>query len=347
MPGAYSGFDHLVAWLSLPAAFGDSAVILFLMISGVCVHFPYASNNRPLNIAQYSLRRAFRILPPYLFAVLLTCILEWFVYLIGGSTPTPMHRVIRVALLSQNYGAHAGQLLTNGSLWYLPIEAELYIVYLAFYFLLKSVNGWLTATIVLIVSLLAIIGYSYGIQELDGSCLRFWAIWCGGALLVEWSKRGSLPNFTIWNGLIFGVLLISATLAESLRWNLVLQQYLWAAAYFHVIWLVLLNPISIHKFPNWSVRLMVWMGTISYSAYLIHYPLFAVYGYLWRHCFGEKPADFLAPLFFSISIWPIAWLFWKCCEYPFHELSRHLFKRTPLTLIAGVKTIARPFRPFH
>ncbi len=326
-PGAYSGFDRLLAWLSLPAACGGSAVMLFFLISGFCIHFPYAAGNRSFDITQYGLRRAFRILPPYLFAVLLTCLLEWFVYWMGGTSPTPWHQVVRVVLLSQNYGEHAGQLLTNGSLWSLPVEVELYVAYLIFYFLLKRTNGTLTAAIISIISLMATIGYLYGIKNLGENFLFFWAIWCAGALLAEWFKRGQLPKFKMWNVLIFFVFTVSAIWGESHQWHLGILTYLWTAAYFHVIWLALLNPGSLYRFPKWCVRLFVWLGTISYSAYLIHGPLFALYGFWWMRVTGEKPASFLVPLLFSVSIWPVAWLFWKFCEFPFHQLAQRLAKR--------------------
>jgi len=327
-PGAYSGFDRLLAWLSLPAACGGSAVMLFFLISGFCIHFPYAASSRLFNIKQYGLRRAFRILPPYLFAVILTCLLEWLVYWMGGASPTPWHQIGRVALLSQNYGEHAGQLLTNGSLWSLPVEVELYIAYLLFYFLLKSIGGRSTAAIISIASLLATIGYLDGIKALSENFLRFWAIWCAGAVLAEWFKSGHLPEFKIWNGLTFFLLAMSALWGEGHQWHLGILNYLWAAAYFHVIWFALLNPNSLHRFPKRCVELFVWLGKISYSAYLIHAPLFALYGFLWIRFTGGKPASFLVPLFFSISIWPVAWLFWKICEYPFHQLAQRMVKRT-------------------
>jgi len=327
MPGAYSGFDHLLAWLSLPAACGASAVMLFFLVSGFCVHLPYAASRRAFNITQYALRRAFRILPPYLFAVLLTCLLEWLVFWLGGNSPTPWHQVLRVALLSQNYGEHGGQLFTNGSLWTLPVEVELYIAYLLFYFLLKKTGGPMVAIIVSITSIAATIGYLCGIETLGANFLRFWAMWCAGALLAEWFRRGRLPEFKKWNGLTFIILAMSAVFGVEHQWHDGFLQYIWAAAYFHVIWFVLANPESFYFFPKWFGRLWVWLGTISYSAYLIHKPLFALYGFLWVRLNGEKPADFLVPLLFSLSIWPVAWLFWKCCESPFHELSRRLGNR--------------------
>jgi peptidoglycan/LPS O-acetylase OafA/YrhL len=327
IPGAYSTFDHAVAWLSLPISLGGSAVMLFFVISGFCIHLPYAAGKRTLKIKEYGLRRALRILPPYLFAVLLTCLLEWLVYLMGGRTPTPLHQVIRVATLTQNYDPGACQLLTNGALWSLPVEVELYIVYILGYYLVRSIGGRLTAMIVLLLSLVATVGYMRGIGNLDLNFLRFWAIWCSGALLAEWLRRGQLPKFGLWNLASAMLLLAGAVWGEARGWHLGITTQIWGAIYFHMVWFALLNPGSIHLFPKWCVRLFVWLGKVSYSAYLIHYGVFAVCEFAWVHFAGVKPANFLVPVLFSVSIWPLAWLFWKFCESPFHQLSQQLAKR--------------------
>jgi peptidoglycan/LPS O-acetylase OafA/YrhL len=320
-PDAYSFSDRLFAWLSLPSACGASAVMLFFLISGFCIHLPYAANARVLQPAQYSVRRLLRIFPPYLCAVALTCAVEWMIYWINGDAPSPWHRVLRVALLSQNYG-HSGQLWSNGALWSLPVEVELYFAYLLFYFLLSKASWKWAMTIVSISSLAATFGYIHGIGMFEANFIRFWAMWCAGAFLAEKYKSGRLPEFKVWNALIFFVLLIGAVCGVGGKWHIAIEQYLWAGAYYHVLWIALLYPNSIHKFPAWCVRLFVWLGTISYSAYLIHKALFALAAALWVNFAGVKPASFAVPLLFSISIWPVAWLFWKFCEYPFHNLSR-------------------------
>ena len=87
-PELYSPFDRLVAWLSLPVACGGSAVMLFFLISGFCIHVPYAASSRDFGFRQYALRRSLRIIPPYLFAVTLTWLLEWVVFGMGGQAPT-------------------------------------------------------------------------------------------------------------------------------------------------------------------------------------------------------------------------------------------------------------------
>jgi hypothetical protein len=75
-PDAYSAFDRAVAWLSVPTAFGGSAVMLCFLVSGFCIHLPDAANTRALDISRYVL------------AVVLACILERLVLASGGPTPT-------------------------------------------------------------------------------------------------------------------------------------------------------------------------------------------------------------------------------------------------------------------
>jgi peptidoglycan/LPS O-acetylase OafA/YrhL len=326
-PGDYSLADRLAAWLSFPAACGGSAVMLFFLISGFCVHLPYAGGNRPFNLVEYGLRRAFRILPPYLFAVILTCLLEWWAYSLGGMPPTSWPMVGRVALLIQNYGPHAGQLLTNGSLWSLPVEVELYVAFLLFYPLLRSFGGWVSLTFVSILSLIAAVAYFVGVPYLGQNFVFFWAMWCAGAMLAEGFRRGTLPRFRAWNGIAFLLLLALSAWGESRQWHLAILTYLWAAAYFHVVWLALLNPGVLLRFPSRLVRLLAGMGIVSYSAYLIHGPIFAFCGFLWVKFAGNKPASYFVPLLFSIGVWPLAWLFWKFCELPFHQLAQRLAKR--------------------
>lgn len=320
-PQAYSFFDRLFAWLSLPTACGASAVMLFFLISGFCVHLPYAANSRVLNPAQYAVRRLLRIFPPYLFAIVLTCAIEWTIYRINGEAPSPWGRVARVALLTQNNG-NAGQLWSNGSLWSLPVEVELYFAYLLFYFLLGKASWKWAMIIVSISSLAATLGYMDGVGMFEANFVRFWAMWCAGAFLAEKFKSGRMPEFKIWNGLISFLFLISAVCGVGGKWHIAIEQYLWAGAYYHLLWLALLYPNSIQKFSGWFVRLLVGLGSVSYSAYLIHKALFALYAALWVHFAGVKPINFIVPLLFSISIWPVAWLFWRFCEYPFHNLSR-------------------------
>ena len=69
-------------------------------------------------------------------------------------------------------------------------------------------------------------------------------------------------------------------------------------------------------------RFFAWLGKISFSLYLIHFPLFKLLGYIHRESFGEKPANFLVPLAYLIPVIFVAWLFFKFVENPIHKWSK-------------------------
>jgi peptidoglycan/LPS O-acetylase OafA/YrhL len=326
MPGSYSKFDQVLAWLSLPVSCGGSAVMLFFLISGFCIHLPYAGLNKTFRVKPYALRRGLRIIPPYLFAVALTWLLEWLVCWMGGPAPTAAMNMLRVALMTQNYGS--SQPLTNPSLWSLPVEVELYCAYIAVYYFFKCLKLSLTAIIILTGSLIASVLCLYGHMAWNYNFLHFWAIWSAGALLADWWKRGALPKFRPWNELVFLVSALVAIIGTFRQWPYAIMHYAWAIVYFHLLWLVMLGPNAMNHLLGGCCRLLARMGTVSYSAYLIHYPIFAFVGFLWQRHFGSKPASLMVPVIFSILIWPAAWLFWKFCELPFHQLSQQIGKRS-------------------
>ena len=102
-PQNYSFFEKCTAWLSIPTPFMGYAILLFFLISGFCIHYPNTrSNARPCWL-QYLKRRFWRIYPTYLVAVFLTASISYFIHTQWDDTTWNIERVIRVALLSQNY----------------------------------------------------------------------------------------------------------------------------------------------------------------------------------------------------------------------------------------------------
>jgi peptidoglycan/LPS O-acetylase OafA/YrhL len=49
-PESFSIFDRVAALLSIPLPFLRSAVMLFFLVSGFCVHYPYAASGRLLEL---------------------------------------------------------------------------------------------------------------------------------------------------------------------------------------------------------------------------------------------------------------------------------------------------------
>jgi peptidoglycan/LPS O-acetylase OafA/YrhL len=83
--------------------------MLFFLVSGFCVHYPYAAGARSLDLCSYSKRRFLRIYPPY-FAVVILCILtEWGLRHYFNQNTSSASTVFKTVFMIQNYGPDAGK----------------------------------------------------------------------------------------------------------------------------------------------------------------------------------------------------------------------------------------------
>jgi len=330
-PNAYSNLDRATAWLSILTPFFGSAVMLFFLVSGFCVHYPYAGSGRILELKTYSARRFFRIYPPYLGAVVFSIIVELLIGHRLGNQPSSLATVLRSMFMVQNYGVHPGQMTANPSLWSLPVEVELYIVYPLFYWLLMRFGGRRALIVAAAVSLAAL-GLSLNsrldfVFNIPGHFAVYWIIWCAGALLAEGVKRDRLPVWKPWMSAGMAAALLLALCVEVRKLPLEVQHLTWALFYFTIIsWGLTRHDLLL----SWSVPVrnaFVFLGMISYSLYLIHFPLFRLCGVLWVSHFGAKPADFLISLLFCVLAIPVAYLFYVTIEAPSHRFAQSVGRR--------------------
>jgi peptidoglycan/LPS O-acetylase OafA/YrhL len=98
--------------------------------------------------------------------------------------------------------------------------------------------------------------------------------------------------------------------------------YGWAAFSFLLLWWALGPGARFFVPAAWWVRALVFAGTISYSIYLLHFPLFRLAGAAWVSAFGTKPESFLVPTLGTLLVVPLAWIFYRLVELPSHEIGR-------------------------
>lgn len=89
------------------------------------------------------------------------------------------------------------------------------------------------------------------------------------------------------------------------------------------------GPTLVGRALSW--RPIVWIGLISYSLYLWHWPLLV---FCDHYLFIEPPTDLLRAGFLILSV-PIAWLSWYWVETPFRH-QRSLSGHRPVFLAAGL-----------
>lgn len=325
-PAAYSAFDRLGAYLSLPLSFLGSGVMLFFLLSGFCVHYPYANGRKQFAGKEYAARRFLRIYLPYIAVIAFTLLAEWAAKSIASFEPSTTSTVVRSALMIQNYGPNAGQMTGNPSLWSLPVEIELYAVYPIFLWLLRKYSVKAALSVTATVSALAGIAMLSSGTFPHGGFLPFWAMWCFGAAMAEWAATGRLPQWRSAYWLLAASSLLVAIGAQLKVTHPMAAQYAWAV-FFSIVLLFGLTSASVR---DWSLgskagRLAAF-GAITYSLYLVHFPVLRVLGALWTNFVGEKSGNLLVPVTGALLCIPVAILFYRLIEKPSHEISRRAGK---------------------
>jgi peptidoglycan/LPS O-acetylase OafA/YrhL len=323
-PEEYSSFSKAMAWLSIPAPFLGYAILLFFLISGFCIHYPNTSRTADPCWKSYFTRRFWRIYPTYLAALALTVGISYICHTFYGDETWDFEKILRVAVLSQNYPPGNGQFLINPSLWTIPVEVEFYILYpIAFCFFAKkkSLLIWIIAFGLCATSIyLSYHGYNW----LSFTAVFLWPSWLLGAWVAQLYRDQNLNNFKLhYHVLILATSLGFALLSRYQQWESWVQYLAWVAFYlFFFIFSLSHAELFIRIFGNRFFRGISWIGKISFSLYLIHFPIFKLLGYIHREIFEEKPVNFLIPIFYIVPVIFLAWIFYKWVERPIHRWSK-------------------------
>lgn len=327
-------FAHSIAWLSLPTIFMSSGVMLFFVISGFCIHHPYAgSKGKKLDLQEYIVRRLFRIYPPYLVAILFAFVVQWLGYHYGFlKSLDGRDYQLSVPMLQNSFGS---QPQCNPALWTIPVEVAFYLFFPLVYFgLRRSCLG--TLAIGLAISLLAIA--SSLLSPVQSSFLPYWFTWIAGAALAEQHKKRDLKQPPFWIcilGLLFFLLGLfctwhvraSATLADvggSTGLITLSGALAYGVAFSVLLWWSLMNQRVYRMLPSYLHRFLMYLGAVSYSLYLFHTPLFRLCGWMWTSYFGEKPINYLTTFPFVVVALIVAGIAYKCIEAPAHIAGRKL-----------------------
>jgi peptidoglycan/LPS O-acetylase OafA/YrhL len=333
-PHLGNAFDRLVSWLSLPTIFMGSGVMLFFVISGFCIHAPYAGpRGKILDLPEYAVRRLFRIYPPFLLAIAFAFVVQIIGYREHFLESLDTYDYAMAVPMLQN--SFATQPECNPALWTIPIEVAFYIFFPLVYFGLKR-SVFLTLSAGLIVSWLAT--FSSLLAPMQASFLPYWFVWIAGAALAEKFRSGTLeaPRRA---AIVFGAVALGAGLIFT--WHTrtqvlpagvdsyaglfsLAESFCYGIASAVLLWWSLVNPWFYQLLPDFAHRALLWLGAISYSLYLFHTPLFRLCGWGWVLTFGEKPINYLMTFPFILLALGLAWLTYIFVEAPAHEAGRKL-----------------------
>lgn len=325
----HAGWQKLLVFTTVPLRFGHEAVMAFFVLSGFFIHLRAAEamaegSEAKMDVTVFFRRRAHRLLPPYLLALVTTVLLDTcgrLVYpaLYQAATGDAfvdenfarmgysMRSVVpAMFLLPDSLGRQFG---SNGPLWSLAFEVVYYLLYPAWLCLRR--RGWLMSYGAgLGIAVLAVPFASFGFLPL---VLAHYPVWLMGAVLAEGVQR-KLPI----SSLRWLVLPTAASLALAL---VILRPSLpvLIAAYTlgggaTVLWFALL-PAATSSFLVWRAWEKVGLG--SYTIYIVHFPaltLLAAFALRWE---GQRPFSGW-PALVGVGLTSLfCWLCYQLCERHF------------------------------
>ena len=339
----YHSCDHFgnIAWPRLGGsafpltqahlfAYGYGGVDLFFVLSGFCLAYPIVSRpERAVNWKQYAINRVRRIVPPYWAAMLLFgCLSLWITHnavqpfaaehLLGW--PGTRQVIYSLFLISVSF---------NSSFWTLAVEARWYFVLPILIWLWRRIGavGVLLCTIpVSFVSIFLLtpshqehlkflIGFLPTFLPLFG--LGIWA-----ASLATKNQKASWERHIVhWapTGMIVMLLVVIAFaplgMTEFTVKEALMRMVSWGPFCFFLV-LAATKENKLTRFVSW--RPLVWVGTFSYSLYLIHEPLL----YLAAALILPRHWPISLVLLFQIVVLPsilvgCGYLFFLAAEKPF------------------------------
>ena len=312
-------------------------VISGFLITGIILREIEQGN---FSIISFYERRARRIAPALIVVIAVTTSLA-YLWLLPSDLIEYARSLIFVSLFTSNvlfmyesgYFAGAAELKPLLHTWSLAVEEQFYLIFPPFVLLaLRFGRRFLIGSLALL-ALASLVAAQYGSTAYPTAnyyllFTRWWELAIGSFIAIYLSVR---PKPTSSMLSLVGLLAVATSIAlfsEDTPFPSALA--LLPTVGTGLILLYAGPGTVVHRWL--SLRPFVWVGLISYSAYLWHQPLFA----LARHALLDEPSAWtligLALLSFALAAWS-----YRFVERPFRD--RRFFSRRQIFVATGSATI--------
>jgi peptidoglycan/LPS O-acetylase OafA/YrhL len=279
---SFSGFPVNTGpwWLGL-LLYGHLAVVVFIVLSGFSLAVSPARNNWQVGgLRRFARRRAWRILPPYWAALVLSLVIAWTLVPQPGEGVPTAKTVVLYGLLLQDI---AGSPSPNGAFWSIAVEAQLYLVFPLMLLVLRRAGavvmlGLVTAAVVVIGVLAPHISAVDALMRLTPQFAALFAIGVVAAGVVSRTPRHGRPFPWQWLALLFAAPVVALMAVQGSVWTV--ANFYWVDLAIGPAVGLLLAAVATGR-PAPLVRLLDTrpvrsLGSFSYSLYLTHAPLVVV-----------------------------------------------------------------------
>ncbi len=310
---------------------GPYAVDVFIVLSGFCLMLPVLKNGGKLRGGawQFFQRRAWRILPPYYLAMAFSLLLiALFIDKTTGSIwdnalPVSAKSVITHLLLVHDAFKEDNSI--NYVFWSIAVEWRIYFLFPLLLLVWKPRNA---LAFTLLISLFSCALYLVLRRSLGFTLTAHYiGLFCVGMLgaSIAFSPDAAFSKLKNWPWLFISlffalgfIFLPGVKLWQGRILPVQLVDYLvglWTIAL--LIAVAKAPQSSWHRLLSWKP--LTWLGTFSYSIYLIHAPLLQI---LWQSVYAPLQLGSIS-LFGSVFlgslpvVLAVSYLFFLFCERPF------------------------------
>lgn len=289
---------------------GRLAVIIFFVLSGFVLCYTVFPKNEPFSYKTYSVKRIARIYIPYIVVMAVSWELYKHATLVNHSIPVSWDdwrapKTVQALTGMLFMGGFVGDNVLDGVTWTLFIEMQISLVFPSLVFLIKKYGVWALAgclAVSMIASKLYVMVDGNSLMQLARTLpgrvfltiyyMQFFAvgifIFLNSAMIQTWVKKVPLA---VHIGIVAVLLLTPFKLYRD-HFLLADMVYLVIAA------LVIIYCISFEKVARaLSAGFLQWLGSISYSLYLVHPPILFTAAFLLYH---HLPMDVIVLIAFPV-----------------------------------------------
>lgn len=296
------GLAKLLAFATMPLKYGAEVVLLFFLLSGFVIHLRQARSLArgevpSFRAASFFRRRAMRLVPPLLFALVLTAALDavgsradasvYSVYpaghvFTGGRTA---HTFATNALFLQGFAAPPFG--SNSALWSLSYEAIFYAVYPLFLLVRVRIGARAAFGATFAAGTAGIVGH-VATPSIGWTIAPYFAVWSLGALVAEAFAHGVSPRRPIVLLAMGGALTTPLLLAPG-RLDPTLHSAIFASGGALLMAVFVLHPMGLGAAA--MLARLRGLGARSYTLYVVHVPIVVLMAALWVRTRGDLPGS--------------------------------------------------------
>jgi peptidoglycan/LPS O-acetylase OafA/YrhL len=312
--------------------YGHFAVVVFIVLSGFSLAVSPARAGWRINSKRrFFVRRAWRILPTYWPALLMSLVIAWTITpQPGESSPTVKSVLVNGLLVQDIFGAPT----PNGAFWSIPVEVQLYFAFPLLVFLLWRFGsvvmlGAVTTVVVLVGALAPHVSLVDKLMRLTPQFAALFALGVAAAGVVRVVDRGrhhrrpdaDPTRLLAWFALAAVIPVVALIVVQGSVWTT--SHFFWVdlalgpAIALFIASVALGRPAPAVRFLD--TRPVRSLGSFSYTLYLTHAPIVVVvYSQIVRPWLGHGVGAFLMMLVIAVPLSVlVARLFAAVFELPF------------------------------